>query len=212
MLTPPTIDLHLQLKNSTHAIHQDLHRNPLLRRLVERDCTRAEYQRILQVFFAFYSQSEARYSRLCRVKFSHEAPVLSWLRQDLAALGDTLHAPVDLDTKNSSANFSQYLGYLYVKQGSTLGGQVLCRHLRKSLGLAPNKGLLFFNGYGEDTRQYWLEVLRYFADHQAKVDIPSALVSAGEHFHQLQLLLEKAAQEKPCEQPTTIAHHARANH
>lgn len=188
MLISPAADLHLQLKNSTHAIHQELHHNPLLRRLTQRDCTRAEYQTILRVFFAFYAQSEARFSGLHQARFVKEAPVLRWLQQDLAVLGETITTPEIL--KQPQADFSQYLGYLYVKQGSTLGGQVLCRQLQSSMGLTPNKGLRFFNGYGEHTRQYWLDVLRYFEDRQTQVDIPTAVASACDHFRQLQLLLE----------------------
>lgn len=188
MLISPATDLHLQLKNSTHAIHQDLHHNPLLRRLTQRDCTRAEYQTILRVFFAFYAKSEARLSGLNQVRFVKEAPVLRWLQQDLAVLGETVTTPES--AKQPQADFSQYLGYLYVKQGSTLGGQVLCRQLQSSIDLTPDKGLRFFNGYGEHTRLYWLEVLRYFEDQQAHVDIPTAVASACDHFRQLQRLLE----------------------
>lgn len=190
MSTPPAIDLHLLLKNGTHTIHQDLHHNPLLRRLSQRDCTRAEYYRILQVFFAFYTQSEKHFSGLLTDRFDQEAPVLDWLKQDLAVFGETI------DTAENgiqpAADFSQYLGYLYVKQGSTLGGQVLCRQLQSSIGLAPNNGLRFFNGYGEQTRQYWADVLHYFKHQQPRVNISVAVASAIDHFRHLQFLLNNA--------------------
>lgn len=191
MLTPPATNLRRQLQNSTHTIHQSLHHNPLLSRLMQRDCTRAEYRAILRIFFVFYAQSESHFSNLCHLKFTAEAPVLSWLQQDLTALGDQRPLPQDKGEIAKPADFSHYVGYLYVKQGSTLGGQVLCRHLEKNMGLSPTNGLRFFYGFGEHTRQNWLDVLRYFEERQTAVDVPAAIASACDHFLRLQLLLEK---------------------
>jgi heme oxygenase len=147
----------------------------------------------------FYTQNEARFNGLSHLKFHAEAPVLTWLQQDLAALGDhspgdTPHSPGDHPDAYAPADFSQYVGYLYVKQGSTLGGQVLCRHLQTNIGLSPNNGLRFFYGFGEHTRQHWLDVLRYFEDRKAEVNISTAVTSACNHFRQLQILFENRAE------------------
>lgn len=208
MLIPPPTDLHLQLRNNTQAIHQALHHDPLLGRLMQRDCTREEYRAVLRVFFTFYVQSEVRFSGLRHGKFAGEAPVLRWLQQDLATLGETVSLRENVADTAAPANFSQYLGYLYVKQGSTLGGQVLCRQLAKSIGLSPDKGLRFFYGFGEHTRQHWLDVLGYLEERQAQVDIPAAIASARNHFRQLQKLLE---QYQPLQQHPLLEQHHGAN-
>ena len=50
---------------------------------------------------------------------------------------------------------------LYPLEGSTLGGQVISIRLRDNLGLNATNGGRFFNGYGEQTGQYWAEFLDY---------------------------------------------------
>lgn len=183
-------DLHQQLKHHTHTLHQALHQDPLLRRLTQSDCTREEYSAVLRVFFIFYVQNEVRFSGLRQPKFHLEAPVLNWLQEDLTALGDDDPSLAKrLEVVPSPANFSQYVGYLYVKQGSTLGGQVLCRQLEKSTGLTPAKGLRFFYGFAEHTRSNWLQLFTYLDERQAEINISLAVNSACEHFRRLQALL-----------------------
>ena len=46
-------------------------------------------------------------------------------------------------------------GTLYVMEGATLGGQVINRHLKEHLGLTPENGGVFFNGYGQMTGPMW---------------------------------------------------------
>jgi heme oxygenase len=51
-------------------------------------------------------------------------------------------------------NLDFALGCLYVLEGATLGGQVISRHLAK-LGIGPENGGRFFNGYGAKTGEMW---------------------------------------------------------
>ena len=50
---------------------------------------------------------------------------------------------------------SEALGCLYVLEGATLGGRVICRHVRRVLHLTPSIGCRFFHGYGEHTGEMW---------------------------------------------------------
>ena len=52
---------------------------------------------------------------------------------------------------------------LYPIEGSSLGGQVISRHLLQNHGLTMNKGARFFNGYAENTPMRWEEFCQ-FAD------------------------------------------------
>lgn len=47
------------------------------------------------------------------------------------------------------------LGIIYVLEGATLGGQMMAKQLKISLGLNDREGLMFFNGYGFETAQMW---------------------------------------------------------
>ena len=191
--------LHQQLKSATQPIHEALHVHPLMRRLMDAECSLADYRTILGVFQRFYTEAEARFNKLQNVKFDGEAPVLAWLRQDFCAIGGgDDFAKTHRNRAEKNADFSSYLGYLYVKQGSTLGGQVLSRRLGATLGLSPECGLRFFSGFGETTRQNWLYFLRYLEDHESVVDEAAAVVSASDSFLTLKNMLNDAAMETVC--------------
>ncbi len=47
------------------------------------------------------------------------------------------------------------LGYLYVLEGSTLGGRVLLRELERLPGLEGGRGLHYLASYGDETAEHW---------------------------------------------------------
>lgn len=73
---------------------------------------------------------------------------------------------------------ASFLGTMYVIEGSTLGGQLIARHVEQVLELEAGKGDSFFRGYGQQTGTMWkefCEVLRVkVPDHSAEVVIHSA--------------------------------------
>lgn len=79
----------------------------------------------------------------------------SMLEADLSALGQ---APavvprcreLYLPTEPAGA-----FGALYVLEGSSLGGRVIARRLRDTLGIGPESGARFFHGYGDRTGEMW---------------------------------------------------------
>lgn len=79
-----------------------------------------------------------------------------WLAVDLVALG--VCEPGRLATcselpplRTTAARF----GCLYVLEGATLGGQVISRHVRRTLGITPAAAGRFFHGYGPRTGEMW---------------------------------------------------------
>jgi heme oxygenase (biliverdin-IX-beta and delta-forming) len=50
------------------------------------------------------------------------------------------------------------LGAMYVMEGSTLGGQLIARHVERVLGLTAGQGNAYFRGHDERTGQLWKEV------------------------------------------------------
>jgi heme oxygenase len=49
------------------------------------------------------------------------------------------------------------LGAMYVMEGSTLGGQLIARHVERVLGLTAGQGNAYFRGHNERTGQLWKE-------------------------------------------------------
>jgi heme oxygenase len=52
---------------------------------------------------------------------------------------------------------SQGIGCMYVLEGSTLGGQIISRHLKETLAITPETGGAFFASYGPELGNRWKE-------------------------------------------------------
>ncbi|HEY9155092.1 MAG TPA: biliverdin-producing heme oxygenase, partial [Opitutaceae bacterium] len=102
--------------------------------------TRPAYLERLKCFYGYIEPWERRVRSILRefpdVLAGREKTV--WLREDLAALGvssgdiDALPRCEELPDLTSAA---RALGSFYVWEGSTLGGQIISRHLREKLGI-----------------------------------------------------------------------------
>ena len=78
------------------------------------------------------------------------------LERDLGYFGVLRHdgGRATLPAMNGTAGV---LGAMYVMEGSTLGGQLIGRHVEKVLGLKSGVGNSFFLGYGDRTGGLWRE-------------------------------------------------------
>lgn len=121
-----------------------------------------EYRRLLERFFGFYAPVEAIITAVIerqsvaidfapRLKTPH-------LRADLSALGlnfeQIARLPIceNLPVIETAA---QFFGYLYVAEGSTLGGQIISRHFTQKLNISNDNGGAFFQAYGAETGMMW---------------------------------------------------------
>ncbi|WP_443749210.1 biliverdin-producing heme oxygenase [Asticcacaulis solisilvae] len=145
-MAPADTPLLDRLRSETRDAHEALHHHPLLAPLASPDVTLHDYRFALLAFQAFYSRMEPQ--------AGDGAPVLDWLAHDLAR--QTLQ-PLALPGVSLPAitTESQRWGYLYVRQGSTLGGTVMSRNLRQALELNPLSDQKFFAGYGDENGRRW---------------------------------------------------------
>jgi len=77
------------------------------------------------------------------------------LEKDLRAFGQSAELLERCTNLPELKTPAQVLGCLYVIEGATLGGQIISKHLLANLGLGPETGAAFFNGYGADSGQQW---------------------------------------------------------
>ncbi len=154
-----------RLRKATHSAHVRLNRNPTLHRLTEADLTLADYVKVVQAYDLFYKRLETRIAQAAPL-IDDAFPYVSrekagWLATDLDKLGIVTPAhPPSAETEWDFGvidNIGQLAGVLYVIEGSTLGGQIIVRHLGKNLGLTRESGARFFHGYGADTEACWQE-------------------------------------------------------
>lgn len=154
---------HQRLKQATETAHRRLEaRLPLL----DNGLTITEYRRLLRTFFGFYVPLEStldacqvpalRADLACRRKSW-------WLLEDLLSLGETHSAigalPLCQEIPPITGQ-ADMLGALYVVEGATLGGQVILKSLRRSLGTSADQHVRFFMSYGPHVSQMWAAFLR----------------------------------------------------
>jgi heme oxygenase len=90
-----------------------------------------------------------------RVRPLRRAPAIV---ADLADLGGR---PAVLDRSIPRLESEAHaVGCCYVLEGSALGGQLIARHLSRTLNLSTERGSRYFRGSGADTGQRWRDVCR----------------------------------------------------
>jgi heme oxygenase len=180
-VTPP-VALRDEIRHATRAEHDDIENRM---DLMHADFELKDYGRLLWKYHTFYDTFErfllARADRAPGVRapgirapgvrapnfaafYCRDRLKTPWLASDLKALGvdGTVPAGTRLDERLAALfpGEQRLLGALYVIEGSMLGGAVLSKQFRRRFGLAPETGLMFFTGYGADTREKWLALLQ----------------------------------------------------
>lgn len=128
--------------------------------LTDRTLTHAAYRRTLERFYGFYRPLEVELQATLGLA-GHRLDLTERLKTpfldaDLRALG--VESPELLPVCTSRpvvTDAADCFGCLYVLEGSTLGGQLISRHVREALGVTPETGGRYFYGYGDRTGQMW---------------------------------------------------------
>lgn len=71
------------------------------------------------------------------------------------------------------------LGILYVVEGSTLGGRFILKNVSKFPELSGDKGVSYFNGYGERTGSFWKLFLNFLSEYEQKHDCGDAIIEGA---------------------------------
>lgn len=152
---PAEFTLLKRLRHETREVHEALE-NQLA--LTNPQLTLEQYRETLERFYAFYRPFETDVMPRLTPEWSalfEDRRKLPALISDLEFVGSiNSHLFVCPDFPDYS-NLLQILGALYVIEGSTLGGQMIARHVREVLGLSENEGLQFFSSYGAEVGPKW---------------------------------------------------------
>lgn len=158
--------------------------------------TLAEYQALLHQLYRFYVHHEQQLATLAEkadLEMNHRLTKSEALRRDLENLGVEPPVPgFELRSPLHQTPATQ-LGALYVTEGATLGGQIITKHLQKTLNLQPHHGLWFFSGYGLETGRMWQKLGQSLRIHLSEpAQIEEAVASANATFKDLESFLKKA--------------------
>lgn len=173
-----------KLRTATAPMHKSLEQSPLSAILMSDDLTAEAYvnylvhmgevikwaeQHIWPVIGTVYEDADQR------IKYS-------FIENDLEVMG--IHTPVPAPGRPFAGSIkvtdlAAALGYMYVIEGSMLGGQVLLRQVKKKLGFDENHGASFFGGYGADTGKYWKRFLDKFCDYIVNSNCETAAINGS---------------------------------
>jgi heme oxygenase (biliverdin-IX-beta and delta-forming) len=179
-----------KLKEETSVVHTRLEKNSLLKTLLQADIQLGQYQHILGLFWGFFAPLESlvlsfREIDLWLPDFAHRRKA-EWIRLDLQNMGLEVNPNKMCNDLPRVRTLDQALGCLYVMEGSTLGGNIIARHIHKTLGIEKDTGLAFFSGYGEQTSAKWKsfqQALGNYWQHTGKSD--DIIGAAKETFEKL---------------------------
>ncbi len=74
--------------------------------------------------------------------------------------------PLDLELPLASTSFM--LGFVYVMEGSKLGGKVILNHINRKLGFDENRGAAYLAGDGHNTGAHWKSFMQHFSSYVIK--------------------------------------------
>lgn len=195
-----TTTLMVRLKRETRPHHERIEAAVALLRPTLR---REEYRQHLARLLGFYRPVEQRLGEHAQawasggLDFGARRKV-EWLRADLLALGlspEQLAVLPECTALPRLEGLARAWGCLYVLEGATLGGQILSRHIGRTLGVTPETGGAFFRGYGEATGPMWRRLGEALSACAVAAAAPAAVVEgAQETFTCLEAWLREGEQ------------------
>lgn len=153
-----------ELRAQTKELHEQIEKEmPLMRA----DFSQAQYNQLLQRFLSFLQPlNSSVFERDEWLKLPGDWAArrhfnrIAALEDDLRYLKATNKPSISCPSRDfllEVSEFPQAIGCAYVLEGSSLGGQVIARHLQHKFGLSAGKGASYFSGYGEATGARWKE-------------------------------------------------------
>jgi heme oxygenase len=169
-LRQKTLRLHLRLKQAIDLFHH-------LK-------THEDYRRLLERLMGFYGPLESRLGR----HFNRRAGGLDFERRrkvpmlvsDLRALGFREFTTLPrCDSLPAISSAPEAFGCLYALEISTLGGQIITRHLNRTLDVSPGSGCSFFHSYGDQTVMMWSDLGQQIKKYAVTEEIEEAMIEAA---------------------------------
>lgn len=184
-----------KLREATAENHTSLEETELLLNFRNKTITIETYTCILKKFYGFYLVVEKQLNQFSEIstflKDYPERRKTKTLSDDLTLLqSDIGSIPPATDTPNLSC-LSHAFGCLYVLEGSTLGGRIISKVLKETIGIDSTNGGKYFNGYGENTGTRWkffCEALTSYSDRSKEDDL--IICGANETFSKLRIWLQ----------------------
>jgi heme oxygenase len=177
----------LELRNGTQDLHSLIEVSPKFSGLMKEQVTLGDYIQALELLALFYARRESQILSGTAQYFPdfNYIPRLPLLNRDLRNLG-VVKDDNPIENNIALPNKAEILGVLYVVEGSTLGGQIISRHLESKLGLQISEAMRFYTLNGKMLPDHWSTVKRLFRENlKDSEEIAQAVFSARKAFNSL---------------------------
>jgi heme oxygenase len=148
------VTVHSRLKSATADLHVEVESTLDLDKITR---SAAAYSQTLCILYLVFDRA---YQELVDIDFQPLKIDLGsigrrrdWLAADLLALAIALPAPQTLGFELPTSGHG--FGCLYVLEGSALGGRVISKRVKQTLGLGQATGGAYFHGLGRQTASHW---------------------------------------------------------
>ena len=153
--------LHERIKSSTTEDHKNAERHSYGAEIMSRSLTKTQYAQLLIANYSYIAPWEKQWAEISGIDTSslqlEVRKKTGMLENDLRALGidptSVAQASIALPT-----NLAQFLGRMYVIEGSTLGGAMIEKQLQQNNNLT-DCSFEFYGGYGKDLIPLWKSFL-----------------------------------------------------
>lgn len=183
------------LRTATRDAHEALHHHPVLKDLASAGLTRDYWLTALQKFFGFYQPLELQYAKTGSALLADfpAGIIIENLRCDMAA--ENIDANLLDIAAHAAASWQmeKILAYLYVREGSNLGGRLISKNLERTLGVKGGDANRFFWGHGDATGQKWKLFMEKLLHYQDQCDAQKVGSHAAQFFQDLGSWLSKPA-------------------
>lgn len=182
------MDLRTRLKEETKSLHDKIEQTFLFKKILRQEITLRDYQLLIKKLYGFITPCEDLIDSLKCKSVIENRKKKPWLEQDLHALkisnnGDiTFPRCIDLPVLSEHEHV---LGYLYVMEGATLGGQIITKMLKNQLQITQDHGGRFFYGYGDETKMMWNEFCSFLCRINDTKQQNKIILSASNTFNRL---------------------------
>ena len=209
-------DIRKRLRNSTAAAHQRMHRHPGFAAAASGRISLEDYRLLLSRLWGFHYAFERVLGQTPWEPDVYAAAAgrarSQMLESDLMALGaewDSIRAMPQCDALTPPQSLAEFMGSLYVMEGSTLGGVQIARALETLV--ASSGACKFFVGYGDRHGAMWRSFLSLLEACASSEDMEVAIVGGAQRtFRDFELWMEgwreQAAVGEPAEEGAEAAH------
>ncbi|OQD41900.1 hypothetical protein BUL40_13685 [Croceivirga radicis] len=176
------------LKNDTKAAHVRVEK--VMVKELKAINSLEDYGKLLERLFLFYNPLESKvhqYIDQAILPDIEKRKHTQWILKDLKALNYTVNTSTESKTQQITST-AYAVGVLYVMEGSTMGGQIISKMLKKQLG--ANTSTYYFDSYSDETMDMWLSFKNSIAQYETHLDKEEVFKGANETFSSLKEWLE----------------------